>query len=259
MDLAGSSSSGATASAQLSATVGLSAFTLATSIATATLRTAMVTSLTGVSFSLSRGSALLTLRAGLVGSSESGAQTAGVLEVPGEVDLTGSSTSGSTGKATLTGTLKEIPEKYQVKQRIQNALYSLIKNGEFYSYTVNPTTGQMTVNMAKKVKPTGVTIHESRTGYQEPKRFRRSYGGSELASWSFTAKVTFAGHALCEVFEQAATDAGIEIPPIEGVPNQRRILARLSDAIYDHGPEQDPAQGTVVEFLFEIETKLLRK
>lgn len=146
-----------------------------------------------------------------------------------------------------------------MKQRIYNRLRALLKEGSFYPCSVNVKTGAMRVDLSRPVQPTGVVVKEITSSWNPAVRYKRDFGPSELSSWRWSARLTFAEEVACEEFEEMATDTGIAIPPSEGVSSQRRLLARLVDSDYDHPPEQSPTRGTTVTFVFEIVPELLRK
>ena len=147
-----------------------------------------------------------------------------------------------------------------MKQRIHNALNALVRSGPFYKCSVNAKTGQMTIDLTKPVTPSGIVIKERGSSYIPAKRFRRFFGASDLESWSWTASVQFSGlEVACEVFEESATDRGIQIPAVVGMANQKPLVARLVRSDYAHPPEQSPSPGTAVDFTFEIVPELLRK
>lgn len=146
-----------------------------------------------------------------------------------------------------------------MKQRIYNRLRALLKDSVFYPCSVHPKTGVLKVDMSRPVTPTGVVVKELTSSWRPAVRYKRDFGPSELSSWRWSARLTFAEEVACEEFEEAATDTGIAIPSAEGVPSQRRLLARLVDSDYDHPPEQSPTRGTTVTFVFEIVPELLRK
>lgn len=147
-----------------------------------------------------------------------------------------------------------------MKQRIHNALVAVVKAGPYYRCSVNSKTGQMTIDLDKPVSPAAIKVVETQATYSSVRRLKRFFGASERESWTWTVKVQFAGMEVAfEVFEESATDRGIEIPPVIGLQNQRRALARLVRADYSHPPEQSPNEGTFAEFTFEIVPELLRK
>jgi hypothetical protein len=117
----------------------------------------------------------------------------------------------------------------------------------------------MTLDLGRKVLPTGIVIKETTSSWRPALRYRREFGPGEMSSWRWSARLNFSEEVACEEFEEAATDTGIAIPPSEGVPSQRSLLARLVDSDYDHPPEQSPNRGTTVTFVFEIVPELLRK
>lgn len=152
------------------------------------------------------------------------------------------------------------PKKILMKQRIHNSLAALVRQGPYYSCTVNSKTGQMTIDLDKPITPKHVKVAETQTSYRLARRLKSEFGASELESWSWITRVEFPGlEVACEVFEQSVVDTGIQIPPVVGLTNQRSLLARLVRADYSHPPDQSPNQGTVAEFSFEILPETLRK
>ena len=147
-----------------------------------------------------------------------------------------------------------------MKKRIHDELMRLLRAGPYHSCTVNPKTGQMTVNTSVPLNPNGCVVKEIGAAYQLTQRFKRQFGVSERTQWSWVARLEFpATEVSTEAFEDSLADNGIQIPPYAGDPDQRTVLARLVRAEYTHPPEQSPNGGTVVEFLFEVLPETLRK
>jgi len=162
-------------------------------------------------------------------------------------------------QVTVTPQKVTVVKKVLMKQRIHNTLLALIKTGPYYPCSINPKTGQMTIDVDRNIKPTGVSIKEISSSFKEALRNKRSFGAGELSQWLWNARVQFSEEVACEEFEEAATAVGIKIPPAIGAPEQRALLARLADSDYDHPPEQSPNRGTTVTFVFEIVPDTLRK
>lgn len=218
------------------------------------------TSLGGSSSSASPG--LITPTSGSsLGSSQTYAFSPLYLTSAGRSDGLSTSTASAFLLSELMVSKVEAQQKQiLMKQRIHNALNALVKAGPFYRCSVNSKTGQMTVDLDKPVTPNGVVIKERGSSYVPARRLRRLFGASDLESWIWSAQVQFPGlEVACEVFEEAATDRGIQIPVVAGLPNQKPLVARLTRCDYSHPPEQSPSSGTLVEFTFEIVPELLRK
>lgn len=181
----------------------------------------------------------------------------------------GSLAGSTSGLATITGRFQTAPvvvaapavvrKKVLVKQMIHQALTRLLKEGPFYPVTVNHKTGAMVIDTDRKVKPTGIVTKEVRASWAEPSNLRRTYGPSEMRSWSWVARVQFAEEVACEEFEQTVAAAGIQIRLSDPLHQERRVLARLVSSDYDHPPEQSPNRGSTVTFVFEIVPETLRK
>lgn len=219
--------------------------------------------LIGLSSGSSTTSASLSSYVGLAGTSAGLSTSIGTLVSTLVLSGTSAGTANDLGFMILQSEISPAPvqvKKVLMKQRIHNALLAAVKAGPYYRCTVNSKTGQMTIDLDQTVSPSGVKIAETQATYSIVSRMKRFFGASQRESWSWVAKVTFNGiEVACEEFEEAAIDRGIQIPPVIGLANQRRLLARLVRADYSHPPEQSPSGGTVAEFSFEVVTELLRK
>lgn len=195
---------------------------------------------------------------GFVLSAVSTGQTVGTVVFAGDSILTASSTK----LEALVVNLAPSTIPTLMKQRIHNALTAAVLAGPYYRCSVDPKTGQMTIDLNKPVELTkkNLKVSEKNKSFRLAEHFKRSYNTTEMRSWIWIVQVEFpAIEVACEVFEENLQDTGIQIPPIVGLPNQRRLLARLRDCDYFHPPSQSPDTGTVAEFTFEIATELLRK
>ena len=148
-----------------------------------------------------------------------------------------------------------------MKQRIHNALTAAVLAGPFYKCSIDPKTGQMTVDTDSPIilKKENLKVTERSRSFRLAEKYRREGNVSELDSWVWMVQVAFPNSEVAtEVFENNM-DTGIQVPPVLGLSNQRRLLARLVDSDYNHPPSQSPDTGTVARFIFEIATELLRK
>lgn len=217
------------------------------------------------------GSSSLQLGAGLriaLSVSMAGSSTAlldptpvGTVPMSVRMDGTSSVVIGITMAPNKAGDTQEPGKRESMKQRIHNALRALVANGPYYACVISPKNGQMTIDFSKPVKPSGISLQELEKSWQPAQHYRRGFNVSELESWPWEATVEFqSGLTIaCEVFEENATQGGITIPPVIGLPEQRTLLARLVHCKYNHPPEQSPSRGTVATFEFEIVPTTLRK
>ena len=259
-----------TVTASLVVTRGLTAISFSISSVAASLLVGTPAVLSATISSTSSISASLVVTRALSATLSSASSLTATLQ--GTVPLAATVSASSSLSATLTvqpipPTLVPVsataePSRTDMKQRIYNTLLAVVSAGPFHVCSINKKTGQMTIDLTKPVEPRRVVVKEIRSSYRLAKYNKRSYGVQELDAWQWIAEVEFPHvEVSCESFEETVTASGITIPPVLGLDtsNQRTLLAKLVGCEYTHPPEQSPNVGTMAEFSFEIDARLLRK
>lgn len=193
------------------------------------------------------------------------ATAAGTASVSSELSADSSlGTAAAAGKSTVIAEIRISVSLTETKaplmhQRIYNALRSLALNGPYYACTIDPKTGQMTIDQNKPLVPQGVSVTNANSTFRSTEHWRRTLA-SERLEWNWIVRIEFPSIQVSfEAWEESLIDRDITIPDVEGLNSTRTLLARLVGAEYNPPPEASPNRGTVAEFAFQINPISLRK
>ena len=132
------------------------------------------------------------------------------------------------------------------KERIQNALLTLAKQGPYYAVSYDKDTGSATANEATNVPPASALVNEisARFGVaQTRERFERDW-----EEWVFSLHLAFNQEVTLEPFLQGLL---ADPPLVAATATQRqvRLLAQSLEIV--HPPQQQSQTGTLAKILVE--------
>lgn len=134
------------------------------------------------------------------------------------------------------------------KTRILKALRELALKGRFFKavYRTNGTPEDIDPD-ATPEKPMTCIVNDVKAEFTQDARMGRRVANRRVG-WDFKVILHFVGEINSEFFEQDVCDTVTILPQVDSLPDVR---LDLTDATYEHPPQQDPGNGSRIEYTFQ--------
>lgn len=137
------------------------------------------------------------------------------------------------------------------KQRIQNALVELGRNGAYPPVTYDPDTGEAAADTDQSIAPETCLANETSARFGPAAHLRRRQA-REIKNWNFALDMAWNQEVTLEPFLEQISDEP-PILPRDDANDLKQVTLNLLGGEFIHPAQQQPNRGTRAKITFEAE------